>query len=162
MKAVFLGRFQPFHIGHHRTVEQYKEAYEDFALVVGSSKKSRTAENPLSFEERKRIIEACHSNIEIVGLEDEDREEEGYIDWTEKLMEKTEADVVITRNNLVQRLVRKYSDAEIEDQELYRPEKCSGTRIRKKIREGEEWGGLVPDCCRGKIEEVQDVIKETG
>jgi nicotinamide-nucleotide adenylyltransferase len=161
-KAVFLGRFQPFHKGHHETVKEYKQQYEDFVVAIGSAAKSGTERNPLSFQQRKEILESCHPEIEIVAIEDEDRGEKGYQDWTERFVEKTDPDVVITRNDLVQRLVRQYSDAEIEEQELYNPDTCSGTKIRKKIREEKDWLYMVPDCDEEKIEEYKDVIAETG
>ncbi|MFQ3275191.1 MAG: nicotinamide-nucleotide adenylyltransferase [Candidatus Nanohaloarchaea archaeon] len=162
-KAVFLGRFQPFHLGHHTTVEKYEEKYSIFELVVGSSSKSRTEENPLTFEERKEIIRSCHPEVEITPLEDEDRGEEGYPVWAERLEEKTEPDVVITRNNLVQRLVREYTDAEVEAQELFRPDECSGTELRKRIRAGDEnWKEITPDCNVDKIRQYKHIISETG
>lgn len=159
--AVFIGRFQPFHKGHHKTVEKYKEEFETLKIVVGSSNKSRTKKNPLKFEERKKLIEECHQ-LKIIPLEDEDRGEEGYKDWTKKLVKKTNADVVITRNNLVQELIKKYTDARIQKQKLYMPKKCSGTKIRKKIRQGKEWQNLVPECNQQKIKKYQKIITQTG
>lgn len=160
-RAAFLGRFQPFHKGHHETVKTYKQQYDEFVVVVGSAAKSKTERNPLTFEQRKEIIEECHPDVKIVPLEDEDRGEEGYPDWTERFIEKARPDVVITRNDLVQRLVKKYSDADIKEQELYKPDTCSGTKIREGIRNDEEWRSLVPDCNEEKIEEYKDIIAET-
>lgn len=77
-------------------------------------------------------------------------------------MKKTSTDKVITRNDLVQRLVREYSDADIIEQELYKPKECSGTRIRESIRQGKDWRYLIPDCCEENLEEVKDKIAETG
>lgn len=130
--------------------------------MVGSAGKSRRKRNPLSFEERRKMISDCFPDLEVLPLEDEDRGEVGYRDWTEKFMEKAEQDVVITRNDLVQGLVRKYSDAEIKEQQLFMPGKCSGTKIRQKIRNNEKWRQLVPDCCESRIEDCRDIIAETG
>jgi nicotinamide-nucleotide adenylyltransferase len=161
-KAVFLGRFQPFHKGHHETVKEYKRKYEEFVVAIGSAAKSGIERNPLSFQQRKEILESCYPEIKIVAIEDEDRGEEGYQDWIERFIEKTDPDVVITRNDLVQRLVRQYSDAEIEEQELYKPDTFSGTKIRTRIREEKDWRYMVPDCDEEKIEEYKHIIAETG
>ncbi|MFT4893137.1 MAG: nicotinamide-nucleotide adenylyltransferase [Candidatus Nanohaloarchaea archaeon] len=162
-KAVFLGRFQPFHFGHHRTVENYKPGFDVFEIVVGSSAKSRTEENPLTFEERKQLIRSCHPGISITALEDEDRGKEGYPEWADRLEERTEPDVVITRNDLVERLVRKHTDARVEEHDLHRPEECSGTELRKRIRQGrDDWRDIAPDCNVDKIEEFEDIIARTG
>lgn len=157
---MFIGRFQPFHKGHHQTVKKYKQGFESFKIVVGSSSKSRTKKNPLNFQERKEIIEECHK-VEIIPLKDEDRGKEGYKDWAKKLIEKTDADVVITRNKLVKELVKKHTNAETQQQKLYMPQKCSGTKIRQKIRSGNEWQDLVPECNQAKIKQYQKIISKS-
>jgi bifunctional NMN adenylyltransferase/nudix hydrolase len=54
--AVFIGRFQPFHIGH-RTVLEHATTYADSALVIiGSAFRPRSPKNPFSFEERAALI----------------------------------------------------------------------------------------------------------
>lgn len=116
----------------------------------------------MTFEQRKEIIKACHPELEVIPLEDEDRGEEGYTAWTESLVEKTEPDVVITRNDLVQRLVHKHTDLEVEEQKLYKPDEYSGTKVRRKIREEKDWHHMVPDCSEEKIEEYRSIIAETG
>jgi nicotinamide-nucleotide adenylyltransferase len=162
-KAVFLGRFQPFHLGHYRTVKSYRSKFQNFELVIGSSKKSGTEKNPLTFEERKGIIRECFPEVEITPLEDEDRGKEGYRDWAKRFEDKTDPDTVITRNDLVERLVEKYTDAEVEEHQLYRPGEYSGTELRKRIREQDEsWREIAPECAEDKIAQFKDRIARTG
>ncbi len=54
--ALFVGRFQPMHIGHLDAIEWILERYRKIIIVIGSSQESRTEENPFTFEERKEII----------------------------------------------------------------------------------------------------------
>ncbi len=56
--AVFLGRFQPFHIGHMSIVEGILTDYQRLILVIGSAEKSGTDENPWTLQEREEIIRA--------------------------------------------------------------------------------------------------------
>ncbi|MFB6265574.1 MAG: adenylyltransferase/cytidyltransferase family protein [Candidatus Nanohaloarchaea archaeon] len=162
MKAVFIGRFQPFHRGHHRVVEQYRGEYDDFALVMGSPRKSRSADNPLTAEERKEIIHACFPDLEILELEDEGPTEEDNERWARKLVETTGADVVLSQNELVKRLVEEYTDAELVEQELYDPERFSGTEVRRRMREGEDWRELVPECALETVRGYTDTVREAG
>ena len=63
--AVFIGRFQPFHIGH-RTVLEHATTYADSALVIiGSAFRPRTPKNPLSFEERAALITAGLPGVDL-------------------------------------------------------------------------------------------------
>lgn len=161
MKAAFIGRFQPLHEGHHRVIEKYSEEYDDFLVVVGSAARKSEKDNPLSFEERRSIIEACF-DVEIMPLEDEGSAEGDNRKWAAKLEEKTQADVIISGNDLVQRLVQEYTEMDLVEQDLYDPEIYSGTEVRRRIRSGEEWRYLIPGCAKEEIEDSLDRIKESG
>lgn len=158
MKAVYLGRFQPLHIGHKKVIERYKDEFEDFKIVIGSADKSRTDDNPLTAEEREEVIRECFPDIEITYKDDQDNDEE----WSNALEEKISADVVISQNDLVKRLVKDHTSMEIEEQELYDPEIYSGTEVRRRIKSDEEWRYLVPKCGKEKIESLVETIKKSG
>lgn len=161
-RGAFVGRFQPFHRGHHQVVVDYRDRFEELVLVVGSSMTARTPRNPLSAAERASIIRACHPDLRLVFLPDEARGEAGYEAWTERLMGETDADVIITRNDLVTRLVESFADARTENQPLYEPDRFSGTEIRRRIRAGEPWRELVPECCVEEVATYESVIRGTS
>ena len=54
--GVFLGRFQPFHIGHLSIVQKILADYDRLLIVIGSADKARTEENPWTLQEREAII----------------------------------------------------------------------------------------------------------
>lgn len=162
VNAAFLGRFQPLHLGHSQVIEGYIEEYDELEVVIGSAGESRTGENPLTADERKELIHACFPDVEIEEIEDEERDEDGNRKWAQKLEKKIDADVLITQNDLVKELAREHTDLKVEEQELYDEELYSGTEIRRRIRSGEEWRYLVPDCAREKLSELTEKIKESG
>lgn len=53
---VFIGRFQPFHLGHKDVVMQALKAAKEVIVVVGSSGKPSSTKNPWSFDERTKMI----------------------------------------------------------------------------------------------------------
>ena len=60
-----IGRFQFFHEGHESLIDKGLELCEKFVILIGSSDKSRTKDNPFTFEERKEMIETrycCYSD----------------------------------------------------------------------------------------------------
>lgn len=160
-KAVFIGRFQPFHRGHHQVVDEYREEY-DLEIAIGSSEKEGTEENPLSFEERKKLIKSCYPDIEIKGIADEDSGEEGNRIWLQKVKDKTGAEIVISQNSLVKEIVRNDEELEIIEQDLYQEDIYSGTEVRRRVKSGEEWRYLLPDCCEKEFEKLTDKVKESG
>jgi len=73
--GIFLGRCQPYTIGHDGTVQRIKNDGRTPLIFLGSIDK-HDEKNPLPFEERREIIEEIHpEGIKIIGLEDKN-------DWT--------------------------------------------------------------------------------
>lgn len=62
---VFIGRFQPFHMGHKRVVELALQQARQVLILVGSSHQARTIKNPFTFDERRLMIESCMEPTEI-------------------------------------------------------------------------------------------------
>ncbi|PSG98773.1 MAG: hypothetical protein BRC29_01435 [Nanohaloarchaea archaeon SW_7_43_1] len=161
MKTVFPGRFQPFHSGHYKVIEKYREKY-DLTLVIGSADKSRTEKNPLSAEEREKIIKECFPDIETIHIEDTERTEEGNREWIHEVEEKVGAGKIITQNKVVKKLAESHTDLEIIEQEMFDKEIYSATEIRRRIRSGSEWRYLVPDCAVEMIDSMESTIKKSG
>ncbi|MFB6215482.1 MAG: adenylyltransferase/cytidyltransferase family protein, partial [Candidatus Aenigmatarchaeota archaeon] len=135
--AGFLGRFQPLHEGHYNVIKQYQEEYDDFNIVIGSAQKSRTEDNPLSFNERKELIHECFPDVDVIPLEDTEKDTEGNKEWAAKL-ESLGIDVVISRNDLVKSIIEEHTDLKLLEQDLYDKEIYSGTEVRRRIKSKEE------------------------
>lgn len=73
--AVFIGRFQPFHLGHKNVVKASLEIADRLIIIVGSINQSPDIKNPFSYEERRQMILGSLdpqdiSRISIHGVED--------------------------------------------------------------------------------------------
>ena len=127
MKAAFIGRFQPFHLGHLHAIEQFEDDHD--IVIVIADESSRTEDNPLTFDERKAIIENC-INLEVVTLENHESDEV----WANNLVDKTGAEAVISRNEWTIEAIKDNSDLEILEQEFKNKDMYSGTEVRRRIR----------------------------
>jgi bifunctional NMN adenylyltransferase/nudix hydrolase len=56
--AVFIGRFAPFHRGHYNTLQHGLEIADRVLILLGSARQARNTRNPLTWTERRDIIEA--------------------------------------------------------------------------------------------------------
>jgi len=56
--GVYIGRFQPLHIGHEHVIREALNKVETLILIVGSAYQARTPINPFTFDERKEMIES--------------------------------------------------------------------------------------------------------
>ena len=81
--AVYIGRFQPFHLGHVHVIKEALERAEHLIICIGSSNESRTAKNPFTFQERCGTIlawaqsEGVLNSITLIALEDKETD----IEW---------------------------------------------------------------------------------
>lgn len=59
--AVVIGRFQPLHIAHEELIKGALQKAKHVLVLIGSANESRTNRNPLTFHERRNIIEIVFS-----------------------------------------------------------------------------------------------------
>ena len=57
--AVFIGRFQPFHMGHYHVVQEALAIANHLIIVIGSHNKSIDIRNPIPTKKRLEIIKHC-------------------------------------------------------------------------------------------------------
>ena len=57
MKALFIGRFQPFHKGHLKVIKDIIKKDYRVIIGIGSSQYSHTVDNPFTSDERKKMIQ---------------------------------------------------------------------------------------------------------
>lgn len=54
--AVFIGRFEPFHIAHKSVVDEALKKSNKVAIIIGSANAPRSHRNPFTYAERERMI----------------------------------------------------------------------------------------------------------
>lgn len=54
--AVFIGRFQPFHNGHLRVVQEGLELADNLIILIGSSNVANDTRNPFTYSERAGMV----------------------------------------------------------------------------------------------------------
>ena len=65
-RGFFIGRFQPFHLGHLKAVEYILDREDEIIIGIGSAQYSHTMENPLTAGER---IEMIHRTLRAAGVD---------------------------------------------------------------------------------------------
>jgi len=140
--ALFVGRFQPLHLGHLKAIKWILEKYDKIIIVIGSSQESNTEKNPFTAEERKEMINETlksehtkkYEIIEIPDVYDDDA-------WVKSILEKAKFDTVFTMNHWVKRCFEKFNIT-VKDHPKFG--NISASNIRKRMKEGKEWENLVP------------------
>lgn len=83
--GVFIGRCQPFHLGHQAVVNEIMLSGRKPIMILGSINK-HDEKNPLTFEERKALIQKvfCKEEVIVLGLPDNTSCDA----WTDSLIDK--------------------------------------------------------------------------
>ena len=64
--AVFIGRFQPWHNGHQKILNEAFKQAERVLVIIGSCGGPRSLRNPFTFEERKQMIQLSNPGRQII------------------------------------------------------------------------------------------------
>jgi len=156
MRALYIGRFQPYHLGHHAVIKEIASKADEVIIVIGSAQRSHELENPFTAGERylmisKSLRDNGISNFYIVPILD--------VNWNAVWVSHVESlmppvDVVFTNNPLIARLFKERG-YEVQAPLLFNRKEYSGSEIRRRMMNNESWEVLVPKA-------VAEVIKETN
>jgi nicotinamide-nucleotide adenylyltransferase len=155
-RALFVGRFQPFHNGHLHAIRSIIEEADELLIVVGSAQMSHEQDNPFTAGERLEMIRYA---LDAAGISS-DRymlipipDAPAHRVWVSQVESQTPRfDVVYTNQPLTRRLLIE-AGYDVRGIKLYRRDYFEATEIRRRILEGKDWKDLVPP-------EVYDYVKE--
>ncbi len=159
MRALFIGRFQPPHLGHLQVFKAILREADELIVGIGSAQESHTLENPFTAGERILMLggalaeEGIASRVHLVPIPDINNNAL----WVSHVQAFSPPfSVVYTGNPLVRRLFRE-AGYEVRTPPLYNRRQYMGTRIRELMIKGKRWEHLVPPAVVRVIEEIDGV-----
>lgn len=159
-RALFIGRFQPIHIGHVEAIKHILSENDEVIIVVGSAQYSHTFDNPFTAGER---IEMVRMALEEAGIELRRiltipiPDVGSHSMWVTHVKSLTPSfQTVYTNNPLVTQLFRE-AGYEVRPVEMFRRSELIATRIRKMMVEDGEWRPLVPKSVAQFIDRIDGV-----
>ncbi len=144
--CLFIGRFQPFHIGHLMVVQGMTKVCGRIVIGIGSADQKGTSENPFSVADRKEMIQRALQEVDIIPMFDvefielpDHAEDE---EWTKMVLEKAgNVDKVWTGNEQTKACF----EGKVEIQWIKEVPGFDGTEIREMMKKGGYWEEKVPD-----------------
>jgi nicotinamide-nucleotide adenylyltransferase len=157
MRAFYIGRFQPYHLGHHEVIKKIANEVDEVVIGIGSAQRSHEIENPFTAGERILMISLSLREIGIssyvIPLEDMQRNSI----WVAHVKSMTPPfDVVYSNNPLVLSLFQE-SGIEVKRSLFFQRELYSGTEIRRRMLNDEPWENLVTKPVVEVVKEVKGV-----
>jgi nicotinamide-nucleotide adenylyltransferase len=167
VRALFVGRFQPFHYGHLYAIQKILGEAEELIVVVGSAQMSHEQDNPFTAGERIEMIRAALNEAKV------DREKYMLIPiadapshrtWVSYVESQTPRfDVVYSNQPLTRRLLVE-AGYDVRGIKLHKRSTYEATEIRHRILKGEDWRELVPPTVYKIVSEIdgETRIKDIG
>jgi nicotinamide-nucleotide adenylyltransferase len=161
---LFLGRFQPFHRGHLRCLEHIRKQARNVIIGIGSAQYSRDARNPLTFTERRDLIQQSikqeklgFDNLFFVPIPDVHNEHL----WMQNVKILLGDSIEMYTNNDWVRGLASGAGISVAEKMAFEMDTYNGSRVRELVREGGHWEALVPDPQFLKKRGLVSIIKES-
>lgn len=146
-RGLFIGRFQPFHLGHISAIKFALTKVDELVIVIGSSQASYELENPFTAGERLSMIKDslnadpnidCEKTL-IIPIPDTNI----HSTWTHTVdMLVPQYNAVFTNNSFTGYLFMQRNIVVIEPKLLNRND-LSGTEIRRRMVKNVKWSHLI-------------------
>jgi nicotinamide-nucleotide adenylyltransferase len=162
MRGLYIGRMQPVHHGHLDVIKMILDDVDEVIIGVGSAQLSHSLKDPFTAGERVMMLtkaltenEIPASKYYIIPIQDIECNSV-WVAHVEMLTPPFK--YVYTGNPLVQRLFIE-GGYEVTEPPLFNRDSYSGTEVRRRLLDGEDWASLVPSSVKEVIEEIDGVAR---
>ncbi|WP_407393443.1 nicotinamide-nucleotide adenylyltransferase [Methanobrevibacter sp.] len=160
VRGILIGRMQPVHNGHMQVIKQILEEVDEIIIGIGSAQLSHESKDPFTAGERVVMMSQAlaEMNVDpsryyIIPMQDINFN----AIWPSHVKMLTPPfSIVYSGNSLVKQLFSE-EGYEVKQPPLYDRLHLSGTEVRRRILEDENWQELVPKATAEVIEEIDGV-----
>lgn len=156
-RGLYIGRFQPYHNGHHSVLKRISDFVDEIIIGIGSAQLSHEADNPFTAGERIMMItqslEELSCPFYVIPIEDI-RRNALWVAHVKSISPPFSK--VFSSNPLVVQLFAEQGII-VESPDMYERQSHSGTEIRRRMLEGENWQELVPKAVVDVVDEIKGV-----
>lgn len=159
-RGLYVGRFQPFHLGHLGAIKDILKEVDELIIVIGSAQYSHLLDNPFTAGERMVMIRKAlkeaglsYSRFWIVPVPDMHL----HMMWVSAVKGYTPSfDVVYSNEPLTRRLFIE-AGYEVKAIRFHKRKIYSSTEIRERMLKDKSWEKLVPKSVAAFIKEIDGV-----
>jgi len=161
-RGLFVGRFQPFHIGHVQVVKRLLKSVDELIIVVGSSQLSHELNNPFTAGERITMIRYAldeeginPKQYHVIPVPDVT----AHAVWVNQVIALTPSFSIVYSNEPLTRRLFKEAGFKVENVPFYHRETYSATEVRRRILNDGGWEELLPKSVAEYIKRMDGVSR---
>jgi len=159
-RGLFVGRFQPFHLGHLAAIKDVLEEVDELVIVIGGAQYSHNLNNPFTAGERlvmvrKALEEAGmdYFRVWVVPVPDVHL----HMMWVSAVEGYTPSFSVVYSNEPLTRRLFIEAKYKVKPIRFHERKLYSSTEIRERMLKEESWEKLVPKSVAVFIKEIDGV-----
>ena len=159
-RGLYVGRFQPFHLGHLDAIKKVLKEVDELVIVIGSAQYSHNANNPFTAGERLVMVRRAllgakvdYSKLWIVPVPDVHL----HMLWVSAVEGYTPKFNVLYSNEPLTRRLFMEAGYEVKSIPLFERKIYMSTIVREKMVKGDSWTELVPKSVADFIKEIDGV-----
>lgn len=160
VRGILIGRMQPVHNGHMEVIKRILEEVDEIVIGIGSAQLSHEVKDPFTAGERVVMMTQALAEIDvdpsryyIIPMQDINFN----AIWASHVKMLTPPfSIVYSGNPLVKQLFAE-EGYEVRQPPLYDRIHLSGTEVRRRILEDENWQELVPKATADLLKEIDGV-----
>lgn len=159
-RGLYVGRFQPFHLGHLDAIKNVLKEVDEIVIVIGSAQYSHNSNNPFTAGERLVMVRQALSEAKIdasrvwvVPVPDVHL----HMMWVANVEGYTPRFNVVYSNEPLTRRLFIEKGYKVQSLPFFERVLYSSTIVREKMLNGESWKALVPKSIASFIIEIDGV-----
>ena len=159
-RGLYVGRFQPFHLGHLSAIKEVLKEVDELIIVIGSAQYSHNVNNPFTAGERLVMVRQAlekggvdSERVWIVPVPDVHL----HMMWVSSVQGYTpQFDTVYSNEPLTSRLFTE-AGYEVKTIRFFDRKVYSSTEIREKMVKDQDWEKFVPESVASFIKGIDGV-----
>ncbi|MCW4007986.1 MAG: nicotinamide-nucleotide adenylyltransferase [Candidatus Bathyarchaeota archaeon] len=159
-RGLYVGRFQPFHLGHLEATKEVLKEVDELVIVIGSAQYSHNLSNPFTAGERlvmiRRALQEASvdlARIWIVPVPDVHL----HMLWVSAVEGYTPRFNVVYSNEPLTRRLFMEAGYKVKGIRFFQRDLYTSTLVREKMLKGENWTTMVPKSVAEFISEIDGV-----
>jgi len=159
-RGLYVGRFQPFHLGHLQAIQHMLKEADEAVIVIGSAQYSHNTNNPFTAGERLVMIRSAlkeadvdYSRVWVVPVPDVHL----HMLWVSALEGYTPKFNVVYSNEPLTRRLFMEAGYKVKSIRFYERKDYNSTLVREKMVKDDSWTLLVPKSVAKLINEIDGV-----